>query len=152
MAMSPQEAQNREGKWLKVVGRLKPDVSLEQAAAAMNTIAGRLAESYQKTNAGWGVNLAPLHEELVGNVRGFLLTLSGAVLFVLLIACVNVANLLLARGCAAERKCDSCGARRRSLEVIATISGGEPLVGCPGRRVRAGARVLESRCVDRARA
>jgi putative ABC transport system permease protein len=103
MAISPQDAQNREGKWLKVVGRLKPDVSLEQASAAMNTIAGRLAESYPKTNAGWGVNLTPLREELVGKARGFLLPLFGAVLFVLLIACVNVANLLLTAA-AARRK------------------------------------------------
>src|SRR5262245_40618005 len=103
MAMSPRDAQNREGKWLKVVGRLKPDVSLEQASAAMNTIAGRLAESYPKTNAGWGVNLIPLREELVGKASGFLLTLFGAVLFVLLIACVNVANLLLTAA-AARRK------------------------------------------------
>jgi putative ABC transport system permease protein len=58
MAMGPQEAQNREGKWLKVVGRLIPGISLPQAAAAMNTIAGRLAQSYPKTNAGWGVNFA----------------------------------------------------------------------------------------------
>ncbi|HKC85790.1 MAG TPA: ABC transporter permease [Blastocatellia bacterium] len=103
MAMSPQAAQNREGKWLKVVGRLKPGVSLEQASAAMNTIAGRLGESYPQTNAGWGVNLIPLREELVGKVSLFLLTLFGAVLFVLLIACVNVANLLLARA-ATRRK------------------------------------------------
>jgi putative ABC transport system permease protein len=104
MAMSPQNAQNREGKWLKTIGRLKPGVSLEQASAAMNTIAGRLAESYPKTNAGWGVNLIPLHEELVGKARRFLLTLFGAVLFVLLIACVNVANLLLARGATRQKE------------------------------------------------
>ena len=104
MAMSSQAAQNREGKWLKVAGRLKPGVSLEQAAAAMNTIAGRLAESYPKTNEGWGVNLIPLREELVGNVRRFLLTLFGAVLFVLLIACVNVANLLLARAAVRQKE------------------------------------------------
>src|SRR5262245_62244183 len=78
MAMSPQAAQNREGKWLKVVGRLSPGVSLEQASAAMNTIAGRLAESHPKTNAGWGVRLIPLREELVGKVSIFLLTLFGA--------------------------------------------------------------------------
>jgi len=103
MAMSPQATQNREGKWLKVVGRLKPGVSLERASAAMNTIAGRLGESYPQTNAGWGVNLIPLREELVAKVSLFLLTLFGAVLFVLLIACVNVANLLLARA-ATRRK------------------------------------------------
>ena len=104
MAMSSQMAQNREGKWLKVAGRLKTGVSLEQAAAAMDTISERLAESYPKTNAGWGVNLIPLHDELVGDVRGFLLLLFGAVLFILLIACVNVANLLLARAAVRQRE------------------------------------------------
>ena len=104
MAMSSQMAQNREGKWLKVAGRLKTGVSLEQAAAAMDTISERLAESYPKTNAGWGVNLVPLHDELVGDVRGFLLLLFGAVLFILLIACVNVANLLLARAAARQKE------------------------------------------------
>jgi putative ABC transport system permease protein len=104
MAMSPQLAQNREGKWLKVAGRLKTGVSLEQAAASMDTIAGRLAESYPKTNVGWGVNVIPLHEELVGDVRRFLLTLFGAVLFILLIACVNVANLLLARAATRQKE------------------------------------------------
>ena len=104
MAMSPQAAENREGKWLKVAGRLKPGVSLEQAAAEMNTIAGRLSEAYPKTNDGWGVNLIPLHEELVGDVRTFVMTLFGAVLFVLMIACVNVSNLLLARAATRQKE------------------------------------------------
>jgi putative ABC transport system permease protein len=98
MAMSPEAAQNREGKWLRVAARLKPGVSIERAESEMNTIAKRLAEEYPKTNAGCGVHLVPLHEEMVGNVRTFLLALFGAVLFVLLISCLNVANLILARG------------------------------------------------------
>jgi len=80
-----------------VVARLKPGISLRQAQAAMNTISSRLEQSYPGDNKGWGAVVVPLHDDLVSDVRPALLVLLGAVAFVLLIACVNVANLALVK-------------------------------------------------------
>ncbi len=87
---------------IRVVGRLKAGVSLETARADFARIAQALAQAYPKANGGHGVSVTPLKDQLVGNVRGALYLLMGAVTFVLLIACANIANLLLARATARE--------------------------------------------------
>ncbi|MFL6519530.1 MAG: ADOP family duplicated permease [Chthoniobacterales bacterium] len=97
LAFSSEEANNRGDHFLQVIGRMKPGVTLEKAKAEMETIAARLAQEYPKYNVRIGAVVNPLHEEIVGNMKPALLILLGAVAFVLLIACANVANLLLAR-------------------------------------------------------
>ena len=99
-----QKAQRGTGSW-QVVGRLKPQVSLAQAQVEMNTIAQRLEQAFPVANKGLGVNLVPIQLQFTGsNVRLALWMLFGAVVLVLLIACTNVANLMLARGIARERE------------------------------------------------
>jgi len=104
LAFQPEEV-NRRGHWLLVLGRLKPGVTLAEANAEMNVIQKRLARSYPETDAELTVSVEPLKDDfLPSGTRTGLWLMMGAVGFVLLIACVNIANLLLAWGAARERE------------------------------------------------
>jgi putative ABC transport system permease protein len=131
--------QSRSAYWLQVVGRLKAGIDRRAAQSEMDMIASTLERQYPDANAGIGVRLVPMHEEIVGDVRQPLLILFGTAALVLLIACANVANLLLARAASRQRELairTALGAGRRRLIaqllteslVLATVGGAAGLL------------------------
>jgi putative ABC transport system permease protein len=118
--LRPQERTVRLGGFWEVIGKVRSGVSIERANAEMAAIAGQLAAEYPATNRNVGAAVVPLRDAIAGGARASLLVLLGAVAFVLLIACVNVANLQLAEAIR----------RRRELAIRTAIGAGR------GRLVR----------------
>jgi len=113
LALDPDRGK-RNFYYLETVARLMPGVTLERAQTEMQTIAGQLAAEYSKSNRGWSASAVLLQDQLVGPIRKPVLVLLGAVAFVLLIACANVANLLLVRA----------AGRRKEFAIRAALGAG----------------------------
>src|SRR6185312_10833359 len=134
MAFTNQQRASRGNHYLQVVARLRDGVTFQQAQADMRGIAAQLARQYPNTNQGIGALLVPLHSQFVGSLRIGLIALLAAVACVLLIACANVANLLLARAAGRRREMavrTALGASRQRLirqtlteSVFLSLAGG----------------------------
>ncbi|HTG32997.1 MAG TPA: ABC transporter permease [Thermoanaerobaculia bacterium] len=134
MNLGPEAAGLRDSHYLQVVGVLRPGVPLARAQSEMSLIGRRLGEQYPATNAGRSVRVVSLHDQLVGDVRPALIALFGAVGLVLLLACLNISTLILARALGRRKECAvriALGASRWSLArqflaeglIVSTLGG-----------------------------
>jgi len=118
LAFKPEQL-NHDFHWLLAMGRLKPGVSLQQAQANMDTVTANIAQANPKSNKGWGATVELLHNDFLPKEEiNMLWILLGAVGFVLLIACVNIANLLLAKGTTRQKEVAvraALGASRKTI-------------------------------------
>jgi putative ABC transport system permease protein len=114
LAMNSQNWEQRGGHYLNGIGRLRDGATLAGAQADLNTIAARAAQQFPDSNTGWDTTSQSLQEATVGRVRPAMMTLTAAVGFVLLIACVNLANLLLSRS----------AVRRREMGIRSSLGAG----------------------------